>query len=223
MKVTKELEKILKILDRYNKQQYSNTRVYNDKIFIHDGLIYSTDGRIFCYTENKTEQKDFSWFNKNKTVFSLEENKQKIKETKEGTKEGNILEKIIKNFDFFDCKYTLDFSGYDLPYSVMSGFKKRYNDRITIDFDKMEISIENNFFNSDYSLEEKDWASITYGDVLTVIDKDTKEDVISFPAWFLLLPLKQLKEKKVSIESNTQKKYNRFSIGDFHFIFMMDN
>ena len=49
MQMTKELEKRLKIMQRFNQ----NKRFfYGDKIFVHNDIMYATDGHIFVISSN---------------------------------------------------------------------------------------------------------------------------------------------------------------------------
>ena len=66
--MTKELEKRLKLMQRFNqvlgdkRSTYINTKIYTDKIFVHNDIMYATDGNIFVAAANLTDQKDFSFF-----------------------------------------------------------------------------------------------------------------------------------------------------------------
>ena len=66
MQMKKELEKRLKIMQRFNQNERF---FYGDKIFVHNDIMYATDGHIFVVSSNLTDDKDFSLFKCNNKKF----------------------------------------------------------------------------------------------------------------------------------------------------------
>ena len=92
MQMTKELEKRLKIMQRFNQ----NKRFfYGDKIFVHNNIMYATEGHIFVVPSNLTDCKDFSFFKCNNKKFEyMDSSNKEVREIKETTKDGKNLENI---------------------------------------------------------------------------------------------------------------------------------
>ena len=86
MQMTKELEKRLKIMTRFNQKRSKRCekRFYCDKIFVHNGIMYATDGHIFIVSSNLTDCKDFSFFKCESKKFKyMDSGTQEVKEYKE--------------------------------------------------------------------------------------------------------------------------------------------
>ena len=95
--MTEELEKRLKLMQHFNQvlSKLSNKRsmdtkkkFYNDKIFVHNNIMYATDGYIFVVSSNLTDCKDFSFFKCNNRKFEyMDSGIQEVNEIKADTKD----------------------------------------------------------------------------------------------------------------------------------------
>ena len=105
MQMTKELEKRLKLMQHFNQvlgdKRYIEERIYNNKIFVHNDIMYATDGHILVVAANLTDQKDFSFFKCNGKKFEyLDSSVQEVKEDKEALRDGEAFEKILQQFNY---------------------------------------------------------------------------------------------------------------------------
>ncbi len=104
MQMTKELEKRLKLMQHFNqvlgdkRSMYIKKKIYNDKIFVHNDIMYATDANIFVAAANLTDQKDFSFFKCSDKKFEyMDSGTQEVKEDKEVSGDGKTFEKLLHN------------------------------------------------------------------------------------------------------------------------------
>ena len=209
MQMTKELEKRLKIMQRFNQ----NKRFfYGDKIFVHNDIMYATDDRIFVVSSNLTDYKDFSFFKCNNKKFEyMDSSIQEVKETKEASKEGEILENILQKFDCASVSFDVDFEDYPLPIKLCS---KRHRDTMTINLQTEEVIID--FCGG---LESPGGVTANYGDIIKNVSGELPKKPVRFKLWHIMEIMKQCKVKKIHIESNTDKHINMCKVKDYTFMF----
>ena len=209
MQMTKELEKRLKIMQHFNQ----NKRFfYGDKIFVHNDIMYATDGHIFVVSSNLTDCKDFSFFKcNNKKIEYMDSSIQEVKEIKETTKDGKILENVLQNFNHTSVSFDIDFEDYPLPVKLCS---KRHRDKITINLQTEEAIID--FCGG---LDSPDGVTANYGDIIKNVSGEIPKKPVRFELWHIMEIMKQCKVKKIHIESNTDKHINMCKVKDYTFIF----
>ena len=212
MQMTKELEKRLKIIQRFNQ----NKRFfYGDKIFVHNGIMYATDSRIFVVSSNLTDCKDFSFFKCNNKKFEyMDSSNKEVKEIKETTKDGKNLENVVQNFNHTSVSFDIDFKDYPLPVKLCSSWSKRHRDIITINAQTEEAIID--FCRG---LNSPDGVTANYGDIIKNVSGELPKKPIRFELWHIMEIMKQCKVKKIHIESNTDKHINMCKVKDYTFIF----
>ena len=219
MQMTKELEKRLKLMRCFNqkKSRWSVKRLYNDKIFVHNDIMYATDGHIFVAAANLTDHKDFSFFKCNSKKFEyLDSSTQEVKEVKEATGDGKTFEKILQQFNYTSVSFDIDFEGYTLPVKLCSEWSKRYKDTLTVNFQTEEAIID--FCGG---LEAVGGVTGTYGDIIKNVSGTIPENPIHFAFWHIMEIMKQCKVNKVHIESYPEKHRNTCKVGDYTFVFML--
>ena len=208
--MTKELEKTLKILSNYNKKYTDKGNIFNNRIFVHDDLLYATDGSIFVYTKNPTDIKDFSWFESQKFNFVSDN-----KALKDSLNNGQIMEKIITRFNYSNLEFDLDFTDYILPLKCMDSVKNRYyNNDLTLNFETMETTLD---FCGGWT---KDGGiTYTYEDVLKNVTGE-KPLILFMPIYYILKTMQLLKVKKIHVECYPERRHMKFSAGEYNFIAM---
>ena len=212
MQMTKELEKRLKIMKRFNQ----NERLfYGDKIFVHNDIMYATDGHIFVVSSNLTDCKDFSFFKCNNKKFEYMDSSQEVKEIKETTKDGKILENVLQNFNHTSVSFDVDFGDNLFSSKLCSSWSKRHRDTIAINLQTEEAIID--FCGG---LESPDGVTANYGDIIKNVSGELPKNPIRFELWHIMEIMKQCKVKKIHIESNTDKHINMCKVKDYTFIFM---
>ena len=217
MQMTKELEKRLKLMQHFNQKRskWGEGRLYNDKIFVHNGIMYATDGFIFVATANLTDQKDFSFFKCDDKKFEyLDSSDKEVKEDKEATGDGKTFEKLLQPLDCASVSFDIDFEGYPLPIKLCSIWNKRYKDTMTINFQTEEAIID--FCGG---LEAKRGVTGTYGDIIKNISGAIPENPLHFAFWHIMEIMKQCKVNKIHIEFYTDMHRSTCKVGDYTFVF----
>jgi hypothetical protein len=219
MQMTKELEKRLKLMQRFNQvlgsKRYTKERIYNNKIFVHNDIMYATDGHIFVVAANLTDQKDFSFFKCSSKKFEyLDSSVQEVKEDKEALRDGEAFEKILQQFNYTSVSFDIDFEGYPLPTKLCSSWSTRWEDKLTVNFQTEEAVID--FCGG---LEELGGVTGTYGDIIKNVSGTIPENPMKFAFWNIMEIMKQCKVNKVHIESYPDRHHNTCKVGDYTFLF----
>ena len=221
MQMTKELEKRLKLMQRFNqvlgdKRSYIKTKIYNDKIFVHNNVMYATDGNIFVAAANLTDQKDFSFFKCSSKKFEyLDSSDKEVKEDKEATGDGKTFEKLLQPLNCSSVSFDIDFEGYPLPVKLCSSWSLRHRDTLTVNFQTEEAIID--FCGG---VEADGGVTGTYGDIIKNISGTVPENPIHFAFWHIMEIMKQCKVNKIHIESYPDIYRNTCKVGDYTFVFM---
>ena len=145
MQMTKELEKRLKLMQRFNKKRSKEReeRLYYGKIFVHNNIMYATDGQIFVVSSNLTDCKDFSFFKcSNKKFEYMDSSIQEVKEDNEVLKDGEILENVLQKFNHASVSFDIDFEDYPLPAKLCSSWSSRSADKMIINLQTEEVIID---------------------------------------------------------------------------------
>ena len=149
MQMTKELEKRLKLMQHFNqvmgdkRSMYIKKKIYNDKIFVHNDIMYATDAHIFVAASNLTDQKGFSFFKCGSKKFEyLDSSDKEVKEDKEATGDGKTFEKLLKPLSCASVSFDIDFEGYPLPVKLCSSWSRRFEDTLTVNFQTEEAIID---------------------------------------------------------------------------------
>ena len=207
MQMTKELEKRLKLMQRFNQVMgdkrsfYIKKKIYNDKIFVHNDIMYATDGNIFVASSNLTDQKDFSFFKCDGKKFEyLDSSDKEVKEDKEATGNGKTFEKLLQPLDCASVSFDIDFEGYTLPVKLCSSWSSRHRDTMTVNFQTEEAIID--FCGG---LEAVGGVTGTYGDIIKNVSGAVPENPIHFAFWHIMEIMKQCKVNKIHIESYPEK------------------
>lgn len=221
MQMTKELEKRLKLMQRFNqvmgdkRYRYAKTRIYTDKIFVHNDIMYATDGHIFVAAANLTDQKDFSFFKCSDKKFEyMDSSIQEVKEDKEASGDGKTFEKLLLPLDCASVSFDIDFEGYPLPVKLCSSWSRRFEDTLTVNFQTEEAVID--FCGG---LEAVGGVTGTYGDIIKNVSGIVPENPIHFSFWHIMEIMKQCKVNKIHIESYTDRHINTCKVGDYTFVF----
>ena len=222
MQMTKELEKRLKLMQHFNQVMgdkrsfYIKKKIYNDKIFVHNDIMYATDGNIFVAASNLTDQKDFSFFKCDGKKFEyLDSSDKEVKEDKEATGNGKTYEKLLQPLNCTSVSFDIDFEGYTLPVKLCSSWSRRFEDTMTVNFQTEEAIID--FCRG---FDAVGGVTGTYGDIIKNISGTIPENPIHFSFWHIMEIMKQCKVNKIHIESYTEKQRNICKVGDYTFVFM---
>ena len=218
MQMTKELEKRLKIMQRFNQKRskYGARFLYYDKIFVHNDIMYATDGHIFVVSSNLTDCKDFSFFNCNNKKFEyMDSSIQEVKEIKEATKDGETLENVLQKFNHASVSFDIDFEDSLFSSKLCSSWSKRLEDRITINLQTKEAIID--FCRG---LDSPGGVTANYEDIIKNVSGELPKKPIQFELWHIMEIMKQCKVNKIHIESNTDKHFNMCKVKDYTFIFI---
>ena len=220
--MTKELEKRLKLMQCFNqvlggkRSMYIKKKIYNDKIFVHNDIMYATDGNIFVAAANLTDQKDFSFFKCDSEKFEyLDSSDKEVKEDKEASGDGKTFEKLLQPLNCSSVSFDIDFEGYPLPVKLCSSWSSRHRDTMTVNFQTEEVIID---FGR--GLEAAGGVTGTYGDIIKNISGTVPENPIRFSFWHIMEIMKQCKVKKIHIESYPDVHRNTCKVGDYTFVFM---
>ena len=218
MQMTKELEKRLGLMQHFNQKRdkrYGREFFYHDKIFVHNGIMYATDGFILVVAANLTDQKDFSFFKCNGKKFEyLDSSVQEVKEDKEASRDGEALEKILQPLNCASVSFDIDFEGYPLPVKLCSSWSSRYRDQLTVNFQTEEAVID--FCGG---LEEPEGVTGTYGDIIKDVSGTIPEKTMKFAFWHIMGIMKQCKMNRVHIESYPERHLGTCKVGDYTFLF----
>ena len=220
MQMTKELEERLKFMQRFNQvlgdKRYTRAKIYNDKIFVHNDIMYATDAHIFVAAANLTDRKDFSFFKCSSKKFEyLDSSDKEVKEDKEATGDGKTFEKLLQPLNCSSVSFDIDFEGYTLPVKLCSSWSSRHRDTMTVNFQTEEAIID--FCGG---LEATGGVTGTYGDIIKNISGTIPENPIHFAFWHIMEIMKQCKVKKIHIESYPDVHRNTCKVGDYTFVFM---
>ena len=217
MQMTKELEKRLKLMQRFNQvlnKGSTTEKIYNNKIFIHNDIMYATDGCIFVMASNLTDQKDFSYFKCSGKKFEyLDSSIQEVKETGKGTREGEAFEKLLQQINY-TVSFDLDFEGYPLPTKLCSSWSTRQEDKLKVNFQTEEAVID--FCGGS---EKLGGVTGTYGDIIKNVSGTIPEKTLKYAFWNIMEIMKQCKVNKVHIESYPDRHHNTCKVGDYTFLF----
>ena len=222
MQMTKELEKRLRLMQRFNqvmgdKRSYIRKQIYNDKIFVHNDIMYATEGHIFVAAVNLTDQKDFSFFKcGNKKFEYMDSSTQEVKEDKEASGDGKTFEKLLQPLSCASVSFDIDFEGYTLPVKLCSSWSSRHRDTMTVNFQTEEAIID--FCGG---LEAVGGVTGTYGDIIKNISGTIPENPVHFALWHIMEIMKQCKVNKIHIESYPDRRINTCKVGDYTFVFML--
>lgn len=223
MQMTKELEKRLKIMKRFNQKGRNKKLFYHDKIFVHNNM-YATDGHIFVVSSNLTDCKDFSFFkcnNKKKVSESFEymdSSSREVKEDKETTKDGKILENILQKFNKISVSFDIDFGDNLFSSKLCSNWSSRNDDTMTINLQTEEAIID---FRG--GLDSPGGVTANYGDIIKNVSGKLPKKPIKFKLWYIMEIMKQCKVKKIHIEFDAENHLNRCKLNDYMFIFVSLN
>ena len=217
MQMTKELEKRLKIMQRFNQKRskWGEERLYYDKIFVHNDIMYATDGHIFVVSSNLTDCKDFSFFKCNNKKFEyMDSGIQEVKEIEEATKDGKTLENVLQKFNHTSVSFDVDFGDSLFSSKLCSSWSKRHRDTIAINLQTEEAIID--FCGG---LESPGGAIANYEDIIKNVSGELPKNPIRFELWYIMEITKQCKVNKIHIESDTDKYINMCKVKDYTFIF----
>ena len=219
MQMTKELEERLKLMRRFNQvkgnKSYTQKRIYNDKIFVHNDIMYATDGHIFVAAANLTDRKDFSFFKcSNKKFEYLDSSDKEVKEDREASGDGKTFEKLLQPLSCASVSFDIDFEGYTLPVKLCSIWNKRHKDALTVNFQTEEAIID---FCGGCDVEGG--VTATYGDIIKNISGTVPENPVHFAFWNIMEIMKQCKVNKVHIEYYTDMHRSICKVGDYTFVF----
>ena len=215
MQMTKELEKRLKLMRCFNQvlgdRRYTRAKIYNDKIFVHNNVMYATDGHIFVAAANLTDQKDFSFFKCSSKKFEyMDSSDKEVKEDKEASGDGKTFEKLLEPLNCSSVSFDIDFEGYTLPVKLCSSWSTRYKDTLTVNFQTEEAIID--FCGG---LEADGGVTGTYGDIIKNISGTVPENPIHFSFWHIMEIMKQCKVNKVHIEFYPDRHISTCKVGDY--------
>ena len=212
MQMTKELEKRLKIMQHFNQGERF---FYGNKIFVHNDIMYATDGHIFVVSSNLTDCKDFSFFKcNNKKLEYMDSGIQEVKEDKATTKDGKNLENVLQKFNHASVSFDIDFEDCPLPVKLCSSWSKRHRDKIAINLQTEEAIID--FCRG---LDSPDGVTANYEDIIKNVSGELPKKPVRFELWHIREIMKQCKVKKIHIESNTDKHINMCKVKDYTFMF----
>ena len=217
MQMTKELEERLKLMQHFNRVYRNETRIYTDKIFVHNDIMYATDGFIFVAAANLTDQKDFSFFKSSSKKFEyMDSSTQEVKKDKEATGNGKTFEKLLQPLSCASVSFDIDFEGYPLPVKLCSSWIKRYRDTMTVNFQTEEAIID--FCGG---LEADGGVTGTYGDIIKNISGTIPENPVHFAFCHIMEIMKQCEVNKVHIQLYPDRRINTCKVGDYTFVFML--
>ena len=217
MQMTKELEERLKLMQLFNqkKSRWGTKMLFNDKIFVHNDIMYATDGNIFVAASNLTDQKDFSFFKCGSKKFEyLDSSDKEVKEDKEATGDGKTFEKLLQPLNCASVSFDIDFEGYTLPVKLCSNWSRRFEDTMTVNFQTEEAIID--FCGG---LEAVGGVTGTYGDIIKNVSGTVPENPVHFAFWHIMEIMKQCKVNKIHIESYPDVHRNTCKVGNYTFVF----
>ena len=217
MQMTKELEKRLRLMQCFNQvlgsKRHTEGQIYSNKIFVHNDIMYATDGHILVVAANLTDQKGFSFFKCNGKKFEyLDSSVQEVKKDKEALRDGEALEKILQPLSCDSVSFDIDFEGYPLPTRLCSTWSTRLVDKMKVNFQTEEAVID--FCGG---LEESGGVTGTYGDIIKNVSGTIPESPLKFDLWYFMEIMKQFKTKKLHVESYPERHLSTCKVGDYTF------
>ena len=221
MQMTKELEKRLKLMQRFNQvrgnKRYTKEGVCHNKVFVHNSIMYATDGNIFVAAPNLTDRKDFSFFRcSGRNPEYLDSSVQEVKEYGEALRNGEAFERILQPLSCASVSFDIDFEGCPMPAKLCSSWSTRYEDKMQVNFQTGETVID--FSGGSGSTEG---VTGTYGDIIKNVSGTVPENPLHFAFWHIWEIMKQCKVKKVHVESYPDRKRSVCKVGDYTFMFML--
>ena len=219
MQMTEELEKRLKLMQHFNQvlgDKRSITKkkfFFNDKIFVHNDIMYATDGHIFVVSSNLTDCKDFSFFKYNNNEY-MDSGIQEVKEIEEATNDGKLLENVLQKFNHASVSFDVDFGDSLFSSKLCSSWSKRHRDTIAINLQTEEAIID--FCGG---LESPGGVTANYEDIIKNVSGELPKNPIRFELWHIMEIMKQCKVKKIHILSDTDKHIYMCKVKDYTFIF----
>ena len=139
---------------------------------------------------------------------------QEVKEIKETTKDGKILENVLQNFNHTSVSFDIDFEDSPLPTKPCSSWSKRHRDTIAINLQTEEAAID--FCGG---LNSPGGVTANYEDIIKNVSGELPKNPIRFELWHIMEIAKQCKVNKIHIESDTDKHLNMCKVKDYTFIF----
>ena len=219
--MTKELEKRLTLMQHFNQargdKRYTKEGICHKKIFVHNNIMYATDGNIFVAAPNLTERKDFSFFRCSRKKFEyLDPSFPVVQEIRADLRNGEAFERILQPLSCASVSFDIDFEGYSLPVELRSSWSKRYKDKMRINLQTEEAVID---FRG--GSDSPEGVIGTYGDIIKNVSGTIPENPLHFAFWHIREIMKQCKVKKLHIESYPDRKRSVCKAGDYTFIFML--
>lgn len=204
--MTKELKETFKVMGNFcRKSRNENDRPFYNRIFVHNDIMYATDGRIMVFTDNITDKKDFSYFNAKTLKYEGMD-----KDIRVQTKEGKILERITESFTDFPVRFDIDFDDIPLPVKLQGTFQDRYSEEVTIDLDSKEAK-----FDFEGGMDN-DGVTATYGDIIKNVES-AENVTVKMAVWHVLKVMQVCKVKKIHYLCNAERKYCKFVVGKYTF------
>lgn len=207
--MTKELKETFKVMGNFcRKSRDENDRPFYNRIFVHNDIMYATDGYIMVITDNITDNKDFSYYDAKTLNYEGMDS-----DTRVNTNEGKVFEKIIECYADFPVEFDIDFDDIPLPVKLQGTFKDRYSEEVTIDLSSKEAK-----FDFEGGMDNTDLCGITatYGDIIKNIE--SAEDVtVKMAIWHVLKVMQVCKVKKIHYLCNAERKYCKFVVGKYTF------
>lgn len=219
MQMTKELEKRLRLMQYFNQvlgdKRFREKRIWDNKIFVHNDIMYATDGHILVVAANLTDQKDFSFFRcRDKKFEYLDSSVQEVREDKEASRDGEALEKILQPLSYDSVSFDIDFEGYPLPTKLCSSWSTRGEDELMVNFQTEEAVID--FCGGS---EGQGGVTGTYGDIIKNVSGTIPEKTMKFAFWHVMGIMKQCKVNRVHIDSYPDRHISTCKVGDYTFLF----
>lgn len=204
--MTKELKETFKVMGNFcRKSRNENDRPFYNRIFVHNDIMYATDGYIMCLTDNITDKKDFSYYDaKTLNCEGMDS------DTRVNTNEGKVFEKIIESYADFPVEFDIDFDDIPLPVKLQGTFKDRYSEEVTIDLDSKEAK-----FDFEGGMDN-DGVTATYGDIIKNVES-AENVTVKMAVWHVLKVMQVCKVKKIHYLCNVERKYCKFVVGKYTF------
>lgn len=209
--MTDELKETFKVMGNFCKKSKEDAdRPYYGKIFVHNDIMYATDGHIMVFTDNITDKKDFSYFNAKTLKYEGMD-----KDIRVQTNEGKILERITESFTDFPVRFDIDFDGIPLPVKLQGTFQNRYSEEVRIDLDSKEATFD---FEGGMNNTDNCGITATYGDIVKNIEKDIRVFTdVKMAIWHVLKVMQVCKVKKIHYLCNVERKYCKFVVEKYTF------
>ena len=213
--MTKELENRLKLMRRFNQVLKGDVKekICNNKIFVHNSIMYATDGYILVVAANLTDQKDFSFFKCSSKKFEyMDSSFPVVKKMREDLRDGEVFEKILQPLNCASVSFDIDFEGYSMPAKLCSSWSTRWKDKMHVNLQTGEAVID--FCGG---VEVNGSVTGTYGDILKNVSGTAPENPLEFDFWHIMEIMKQCKVKKLHIEFYPDRHASTCKVGDYTF------